>query len=80
MTPDAVVALQFTEPAIAEELAAWCGGEATKRVEDDEPVILVPTAKGPKAAHLQDWIVRRDDGDYYPCTPERFALLHDPLT
>jgi hypothetical protein len=84
MTPAEVAALQFTEVAIADDLATWCGGEVTKRVDaegsDEElAVILVPTTKGPKAAHLGDWIVRRDEADYYPCTAERFALLHEPV-
>jgi hypothetical protein len=80
----AVTALQFTEVAIADDLAAWCSGEVTRRVDvegspDELTVILIPTSKGPKAAHVGDWIVRRAEGDYYPCTPEKFALLHEPI-
>jgi hypothetical protein len=81
---DAVTALQFTDLTIADDLAGWCSGEVTKRVDIDGPdaertVILVPTAKGPKAAHLGDWIVRRAEGDFYPCQPDEFALLHEPV-
>jgi hypothetical protein len=81
---DAVVALRFDDLAVAEELATWCGGEVVKRVdiEGDEQartVILVPTDKGPRPAHYGDWIVRRGEGDHYPCPPDEFALRHEPL-
>ena len=83
--PDAdVVALRFDELAIAEDLATWCGGEVARRADIEGPdevrtVVLVPTAKGPLPAHLGDWIVRRGEGDYYPCDPETFALRHEPV-
>lgn len=84
LPPDEVVALRFDELAIADELAAWCGGEVALRSDIEEPnedrtVILVPTAKGPQPASFGDWIVRRSEGDFYPCSPDKFALLHDPL-
>jgi hypothetical protein len=82
---DAVVALRFDDLSVADELATWCGGEVVKRVDvqgtDEElTVILVPTDKGPLPAHFGDWIVRRGEGDHYPCSPEEFALRHEPLT
>jgi len=82
--PAAVVALQFNDLAVAEELATWCSGEVALRAdidgsEQERTVILVPTEKGPLPAHFGDWIVRREEGDYYPCTAEKFALLHEPL-
>jgi hypothetical protein len=84
LEPDAVVALHFNDLALADELAQWCSGEVARRVDVDGPeeqrvVVLVPTDKGPLPAHFGDWIVRRDEGDYYPCTPETFALLHEPV-
>ena len=85
LEPDAVVALQFNDLALAEELATWCSGEVAKRIdvdsadETERTVILVPTSHGPLQAHFGDWVVRRGEGDYYPCTPEKFALLHEPV-
>ena len=84
LDPDAVVALQFNDLTMADELATWCGGEVARRVdiegsEEERTVILVPTDKGPLPAHFGDWVVRRGEGDYYPCAPEKFALLHEPV-
>lgn len=84
LPPGEVAALQFTDATVAEDLAAWCAGEVVKRIDVDgsdveRTVILVPTDKGPLPAHLGDWVVRRGEGDYYPCGPEKFALLHEPV-
>lgn len=84
LAPDTVVALQFSDVSSAEDLAHWCAGEVARRVdvdgdEDVRTVILVPTDKGPLPAHLGDWIVRREEGDFYPCPPEEFALRHEPV-
>lgn len=81
--PQVVTALRYDSPAVVPELAAWCNGEV---VHDDAPspedarppVIWVPTDKGPQPASLGDWIVRRGWGDYYPCSQEDFAALHEP--
>lgn len=84
LPPDEVVALQFNDLAVAEDIAAWCSGEVARRVDVAGPdeqriVILVPTDRGPLPAHFGDWVVRRGEGDYYPCTPDKFALLHEPV-
>ena len=84
LAEDEVVALRYDEIAVTEELASWCNGEVARREGADGPdedalVILVPTAKGPLPAQFGDWIVRRDEGDFYPCSPETFAALHQPL-
>lgn len=74
-----VTALCYDEPAVAAELASWCGGELEVVEEGLPPTIWVPTSKGPRAATLGTWIVRRMTGDYYPCSPEDFAARHEPL-
>lgn len=73
-----VTALCFDEAAIADELASWCGGELVAE-GDVAPTIWVRTARGPRPAGLGDWIVRRADGDFYPCTPAEFTARHEPL-
>lgn len=71
-----VVALHFDEPAVAQELATWCGGAVVEGV--DGPVVDVPTLDGPRPAGLGDWIVRRMDGDFLACSPEEFAAHYAP--
>jgi hypothetical protein len=77
--PSLVVALRYDEVAVAQDLAAWCGGELEVSDDADQPPrIWVPTDKGPRPASLGDWIVRRMTGGYYPCSPEDFAARHSP--
>ncbi len=78
-TPSEVTALRFDEPAIAEELATWCGGEvALPEDAPDAVTILVPDINGPKPAHLGDWIVLDVDGSYRPYSPTAFAARFEP--
>jgi len=77
-----VVALRYDEAAVAADLAHWCGG--TVGAEEDPAVgastwIAVPTHDGVRRAVLGDWVVRRDEGDFYVCDPETFAVQHEPL-
>lgn len=81
LAPDEVVALHFDVVEVAPEVAAWCGG----RVEvapgaDGEPVttVWVPTDKGPRAALLGDWVVRRPAAeDPEDADAARFAVLDE---
>lgn len=79
--PDEVVALRFDETAVAEDIAAWCGGKVERTpVLDGEPTtcIWVPTPKGPRAALLGDWVVRRGEEDHAVLDSTAFAALHSP--
>ena len=73
-----VAALCYDEVAVAEDLAAWSSGELVYD-GDGPPTIWVRTAKGPRPAGLGDWIVRRAEGDFYPCGPAEFAARHEPV-
>jgi hypothetical protein len=68
-----VVALRFDEPAVAADLARWCGGQV------EGAVIWVPGLDHPKAARRGDWIVMNSDGTFSPCSPEEFAARYEPL-
>ena len=79
-----VVAMQFDEPAVATELASWCGGEVEELTNpedstDTRVVIWVPGRRGPRPARLGDWIVRHGDGDFRVRSPEDFAARYEPL-
>jgi hypothetical protein len=75
--PNEVLALHFDEQAVAADLALWCDG-AVEESPDGSVAILVPGDRGPQRAQLGDWIVRKPAGDYYTCSPEAFAALHEP--
>lgn len=83
--PDAVVALHFDEPAVADELARWCSGQVEQVPDPDvpgvvHPTIWVPSVRGPRPAPLGYWIIRRGEDDFLPQSPEDFAATHEPLT
>lgn len=77
--PTEVTALRFDEPAVAAELATWCGGEvALPEDAPDDVTILVPDINGPKPARLGDWIVLEPEGHYRPYSPLAFAARFEP--
>jgi hypothetical protein len=79
--PDEVVALRFDEAAVAEEIAAWCGGRVEHTpVHEGSPTtcVWVPTAKGPRAALLGDWVVRHAPDQHEVMDSTTFAALHTP--
>jgi hypothetical protein len=81
LAPDEVLALHFDDAAVAEELAAWCGGQVERAVADDGSItatIWVPTRKGPRPAVLGDWVVRRDVEDHAVLDAAAFTAMHDP--
>lgn len=81
LAPDEVLALRFDEPAVAEELAAWCGGQVERAVAEDGSVtatVWVPTAKGPRPAVLGDWVVRRSVEDHTVMDAAAFTAMHGP--
>jgi hypothetical protein len=79
--PDEVLALRFDEKAVAEEIAAWCGGKVERTPVHDGPpttCIWVPTSKGPRAALLGDWVVRHAEDEHVVMDSAAFAALHSP--
>ena len=77
---DEVLALRYDEPALAGELARWCGGHVERTPAGDDVVttLVVPTARGPRTARLGDWIAMHEPGDFHVFTPEDFAARHSP--
>lgn len=81
LAPDEVLALQFDEPSVADELAKWCGGKVERTLAADGTVattVWVPTRKGPRPALLGDWVVRRGEDDHTVMDPVAFAATHQP--
>ena len=78
--PQEVVALRYDQAEVADTLARWCGG--TVHDADDPGTaawVAVPTLQGSRRAVLGDWLVRRNEGDFYVCDHLRFAALHEPV-
>lgn len=81
LAPDEVLAMRYDESAVAEELAAWCGGKVERTMREDGTVgvvVWVPTPKGPRPALPGDWIVRRGPDEHTVMDAEAFAANHGP--
>ena len=81
MAPDEVLARQYCDPSLADELAAWCGGQVERGVTPDGQLFVtvrVPTCKGPRPAVVGDWIVCRADGTVRVMPPLDFLARHVP--
>lgn len=75
----AVTALRFDEAAVAEDLAAWCGGSVTHPVDEpDVLVILVPGVESAHPARLGDWIVQEPDGTHRVYSAVDFSARFEP--
>ena len=74
---DTVYAVQVTEHN-GEELARWCGGHYTRLVKTVQPPLVADTidvpdfVRGYRKAHIGDWIIKNDEGDFYPISEENF--------
>ncbi len=78
MGPFEVEAWQFVgvppDGTNADELIAWMtAGHTFARIlvmADDSIAISIETPKGTKVVFLDDWIIRNDKGEFYPCKPD----------
>lgn len=76
--PVTVVAYQFVRGDF-KRLAAWCGGHL---VWDNGSVFAcrVPTLEGVMTARVGDWIIQGTKGEFYPCKPDIFPEIYEPLS
>jgi hypothetical protein len=41
--------------------------------------LIIPTLEGDMKASVGDWIIRGVGGEYYPCKPDKFEKLYEPV-
>jgi hypothetical protein len=49
------------------------------RLADDEIVLTIVTLEGALYAKAGDWIIQGTAGELYPCKPDIFAAIYDPV-
>lgn len=54
-------------------LANWCDGSVLTL----KPRVEVPTLHGVAVAHIGDWIIRGEAGDFWPCKPRIFEATYE---
>lgn len=79
--PVVIVAVQFTDPSVGEDIANWCGGRLVKNApgpgSDIVYEILIPTLEGNMIASMNDWVIRGNKGEFYTCKPDIFLQTYD---
>ena len=45
----------------------------------DSIEMLIPTLEGPHLARENDWIIKGVKGELYPCKPDIFKEIYEPL-
>ena len=73
--PVVIEAIRFVA-ANFEEIEAFVGGDAEWR----DGVLVVATRKGPLWAAPGDWIIKGVNGEFYPCNPEVFEEIYEPVS
>lgn len=78
--PVVIEAFQFTKETIS-EAAEFCNGDIDEPVQPFEPnrSIIIHTREGSMRASEGDWIIRRVQGEYYPCKPGIFSATYEPV-
>ena len=78
--PVVIEAEQFTEEN-KNRVFNWMSGNRTADFEGDSPILKFLTIHGDVAvARLGDWVVRDSKpGTYYPCKPDIFEQIYEPV-
>jgi hypothetical protein len=62
-------------PAIEHAPESW----AHRCAEVDRLGLTIPTLEGNMTANQGDWIIRGTKGEIYPCKPDIFAEIYEPV-
>ncbi len=79
--PEAFQAMQF-DGSNAEAVAAWCGGRVESAAcSGDGPPYWVRLDKphGSTIIGRDDWVIRSQDGEFFPCHHNSFNALYQSI-
>ncbi len=66
----------------ADSMPIWEGVMAKTiilRMDDPKPHAVIHTLEGVMRAEMGDWIIRGVLGEFYPCKPDVFAKVYEPV-
>lgn len=72
--PIEIEAVQFQQGNF-DEIEAFVGGDAEFR----DGQLVVATQNGPLRATDGDWIIKGVTGHFYPCKPDHFDQMYEPV-
>ena len=80
--PVVIEAIQFIDtPERLEELSNFIDNQLL-RVDyknPDKPVLKLQTLEGERLASVGDYIIKGVKGEFYPCKPDIFEMIYEPV-
>lgn len=81
--PVVIDAMQFNNNV--HELLFWAGslqqpGDMKRHISVDLDALSIHTLEGIMRAEPLDFIIRGVSGEFYPCKPDIFAKIYEPVT
>lgn len=73
--PVVIEAMQYTDDKSAVVIYDWSGGVFHYANGQQQ----VSTEEGVMAASPGDWIIRGSHGEFYPCKPDIFDAVYEPV-
>lgn len=78
-----VDAIQFKDdnPESLIEIQNFMDGDELRvsYTDPEHPVIKIDTLCGVMDAHIGDYIIKGENGTFYPCKPDIFAKTYEPV-
>lgn len=76
-----IEALQWTGMGFTELVPAWVAVAFRERtVIKCDDTLVIRTLEGGMTAQPADWIIRGVAGEIYPCKPDIFIRIYDPVS
>ena len=77
--PVTIEAIQLNNHNVR-EVAKWCEADLGYTFDSTEPDALdIHTLEGTMAAHIDDYIIRGVQGEFYPCKPDIFTATYEDV-
>ena len=78
--PVTIEAIQFLDtPEQLDKLSNFMGEIEVSYENPDKPVIMIATLEGVMAASVGDYIIKGEDGEFYPCKPDIFKKTYEKV-
>jgi hypothetical protein len=78
--PVEIDAVQFNPGVNDEEIMLFLDDCPGWHMSEEEHGIIIPTLEGDHLARPQDWIIKGVIGEFYPCKPDVFETIYEPVT
>ena len=72
--PVVIEAMQWNGPADDSALAAFAGNWVSIGAR-----VYITTPEGAMSVSPGDWVIRGTKGEFYPCKPDIFATIYQPV-